>query len=98
MKMPSTMATAMPSAPPASGWVDDPVALAAALTPDRQRGQEREAPSATADRFVHASLEFALHPPGRAGHEEDHPGHEADGDDRQRATDRLLGLEAQAIR
>ena len=50
------------------------------------------------DRAVELALQFALEVTGVPRHPEDHPGDDADGDDREAAAEDLLRLEAQAVR
>ena len=65
-----------------------------ALTADGEQRQDRQADAAGGG-DVDLGLELALDVAGLAGHPEDHPGHEHDGDDRQGAADGLLRLEGE---
>ena len=67
-----------------------------ALATDGEHRDDEDRACAGGDRPVELRLELRAHEPGRARHPEDHPGHEGDRQDRQRAADRLLRLEAEA--
>ena len=69
-----------------------------ALAADGQHRDHDERPAAALGGGVDLAAQLAADAAGGAGHPEDHPGDEADGDDRQGAADQLLRLERQAAR
>ena len=65
---------------------------------DRQHGHDHQGPAPGIGRLVDLGAQHARNGPSGPSHPEDHPGDEADGDDREQATDQLLRLEGQALR
>ena len=69
-----------------------------ALAADAEESEDDDPGCRTDEGDVELGLQVVLEPAGVVAHPEDHPGDERDGEDRQRAAEDLLGLEAQSVR
>ena len=69
-----------------------------ALAADGEHGDDHQGPATAVGGPVDRTAQLAAEPAGRPRHPEDHPGDEADRDDRQQAPDQLLGLEGEPAR
>lgn len=101
------MAVAMPRPAPSSGSQVSSLVRAAApdeqrrlqaLAAHRQRPDDHQPPGRAVGGLVHLVLQVLVQRLGGLGHPEDHPGHQASGQDGQRAADDLLRLEGQPLR